>query len=351
MADCSRVFLSISCNLSMSSLPDDLTERLHTTSTIAFACMVIIILFGLVGNLLIVYIVCTKPKMITVHNVHIVNLAVIDILFLCVCSVVDVVGMGVIAYHDIFLNITSSQSAGIIFVQTLTFTASCGTLMALAFQRYLAIVNPLENKKRRTVKNANILQAIVWTVPLLLGVIVAVLESDLNTHIIAEGISLYQAAFFFSLLIVAMVICHIAIYRSVREREMVEGGRVARWQQQRNMRMLRMVNLLVFTFLIARGFWLIYGLYVNHTGPRSQGGHVEKLFHDVMVQIFARIGCAVNSALNPVIYGMLTPDFHRHLIQIIFHPFAGSAPQRRGTMDRDSTYIVTSSSANTVSSA
>lgn len=45
----------------------------------------------------------------------------------------------------------------------LTFTAACGTLIALAFQRYLAIVRPLENKKRRTVKNANILQTLVWT--------------------------------------------------------------------------------------------------------------------------------------------------------------------------------------------
>ncbi|XP_030837889.1 kiSS-1 receptor [Strongylocentrotus purpuratus] len=163
VAECSRVFLSISCNQSMSNLPDDLASRLDTTSTIAFALMLIIIFFGLIGNLLIVYIVCTKPKMITVHNVHVVNLAVIDIVFLCVCSVVDVIGMGVIAFQDGLLSISHSHSAGIMFVQTLTFTAACGTLIALAFQRYLAIVRPLENKKRRTVKNANILQTLVWT--------------------------------------------------------------------------------------------------------------------------------------------------------------------------------------------
>eukprot|EP00057_Strongylocentrotus_purpuratus_P003080 XP_003725870.1 PREDICTED: kiSS-1 receptor [Strongylocentrotus purpuratus] len=263
VAECSRVFLSISCNQSMSNLPDDLASRLDTTSTIAFALMLIIIFFGLIGNLLIVYIVCTKPKMITVHNVHVVNLAVIDIVFLCVCSVVDVIGMGVIAFQDGLLSISHSHSAGIMFVQTLTFTAACGTLIALAFQRYLAIVRPLENKKRRTVKNANILQTLVWTVSIAMGVTVAALESDSASHVIAEGFSLYQATFFFSLL-----------------------------------------------------------------------------------------GCAVNSALNPVIYGMLTPDFHRHLVQIIFHPFAASKPQRRGTMEgtRRESVIVTSSSVNTICS-
>lgn len=188
------------------------------------------------------------------------------------------------------------------------------------------------------------------TVSIAMGVTVAALESDSASHVIAEGFSLYQATFFFSLLILSILVCHIAIFRSVRESELVEGGRVARWQQQRNMRMLRMVNMLVLVFVITRGFWLIYGLYANHTTPLEVGD--GKLYHDVMIQILARIGCAVNSALNPVVYGMLTPDFHRHLVQIMFHPFADSKPQRRGTMEgtRRESVIVTSSSVNTIGS-
>ncbi|XP_072180183.1 kiSS-1 receptor-like [Diadema setosum] len=324
--ECSHVFLFLSCNLSMSTLPDDLAEQVKPVATPLFAFMLILMVIGVLGNSLVVYVICRKPNMMTAHNFHVANLAVIDLIFIIVCAVVDEVGIGLIAFQARILTLSSQASAGIMFAQGITFTATCGTMMCLAGERYRAIVKPLDTKKRRTIKNAVIQQCVVWAVSFVVGIVVALLESQPSSHTLAEGFLLYEVAFFYIGLIVVMFVCYAAILRSVHEHEIVEGDRVARWQLRRNMQMLRMVSVLVFAFLICRGLWLGYGFYVNHAQPPSRIVHM-------IVQISARFVCLLDSALNPFIYAIFMPDFKRHIRQLALHPFGTAKPRRRGTMD------------------
>ena len=99
---------------------DDYNIDHHAASTSVFAILLLTIIVGLIANLLIVYIVCSKPNMMTAHNVHVANLAIVDSIFLSVCSVVDAIGVGYIAFEDRFLSVARGVSAAILFTQAVS---------------------------------------------------------------------------------------------------------------------------------------------------------------------------------------------------------------------------------------
>ncbi|CAG5117031.1 unnamed protein product [Candidula unifasciata] len=123
----------------------------------------IISLLAIIGNILIIVIVIFSKKMRTTTNYYIINLAVSDLMIACLPTWIYLVK-----------NITSGWVLGAflckfnVFVQVCAMCTMSFTMIAIAGDRFFAIVFPL--KARVTQRKVKVVVAIIWT----LGAAIAV---------------------------------------------------------------------------------------------------------------------------------------------------------------------------------
>ncbi|KAI9556585.1 NPFG-protein-coupled receptor [Daphnia sinensis] len=148
-----------------------LIERFRSNSRVndvAFFCLIaaycVLIIFGTIGNSLVVYVVARQPAMRTARNVFVVNLAISDLL-LCLITM-PLTLMEIRSYtwplgnSPVSCKMVGSLQAVSIFVSTLSITA-------IALDRYQLIVYP--TKKSFQLTGALLALAGIWT----LGVVLA----------------------------------------------------------------------------------------------------------------------------------------------------------------------------------
>ncbi|XP_057373344.1 neuropeptide F receptor-like [Daphnia carinata] len=148
-----------------------LIERFRSNSRVndgAFFCLIaaycVLIIFGTLGNSLVVFVVARQPAMRTARNVFVVNLAISDLL-LCLITM-PLTLMEIRSYtwplgnSPVSCKMVGSLQAVSIFVSTLSITA-------IALDRYQLIVYP--TKKSFQLTGALLALAGIWT----LGVVLA----------------------------------------------------------------------------------------------------------------------------------------------------------------------------------
>ena len=111
-------------------------------------------LSGVFGNFMVVF-ASRKPGMVTVSNILIANLAVAD-LTVCVINIPTVV----VYSHLVYWPFGGFLCKLIPFLQGLTLSASAGTLIAIAVERYWQIVQ--YTKRKPKVKEAYQVAAVIW---------------------------------------------------------------------------------------------------------------------------------------------------------------------------------------------
>jgi neuropeptide Y receptor len=113
------------------------------------------------GNGIVCFLVFRYPKMRTVTNFFIVNLAIGDILMACLCIPFTFVSNLLLQYWpfgSVMCILVSYSQAVSVFI-------SAYTLIAISIDRYIAIINPL--RPRMTKLQAKMIIAGVWVVALL----------------------------------------------------------------------------------------------------------------------------------------------------------------------------------------
>ncbi|KAK4015651.1 hypothetical protein OUZ56_030625 [Daphnia magna] len=135
---------------------------------LAFFCLVaaycILIIFGTIGNSLVVYVVARQPAMRTARNVFVVNLAISDLL-LCLITM-PLTLMEIRSYtwplgnSPVSCKMVGSLQAVSIFVSTLSITA-------IALDRYQLIVYP--TKRAFQLTGASLVLAAIWAICIVLA--------------------------------------------------------------------------------------------------------------------------------------------------------------------------------------
>lgn len=116
-----------------------------------------VFIVALLGNGLVCFVVHTTPRMKTVTNFFIVNLAVGDILMTLFCVPFSFVPMLVLRYWpfgEVMCKVVNYSQAVSVFV-------SAYTLLAISIDRYMAIMHPLKPRLGRAA--AKLTVAAVWT--------------------------------------------------------------------------------------------------------------------------------------------------------------------------------------------
>ncbi|KAJ0178895.1 hypothetical protein K1T71_005670 [Dendrolimus kikuchii] len=131
-----------------------LTSPMFQTCVYIMYCTVFII--ALLGNGLVCYVVQTSPRMKTVTNYFIVNLAVGDILMTLFCVPFSFVSMLILRYWPFGMVMCKIVN----YSQAVSVLVSAYTLLAISIDRYMAIMRPLKPRLGKTA--AKLVVAAVW---------------------------------------------------------------------------------------------------------------------------------------------------------------------------------------------
>ncbi|XP_043267268.1 RYamide receptor [Venturia canescens] len=130
----------------------------------------IIFVIALLGNGLVCYVVFSSPRMKTVTNFFIVNLAVGDILMAVFCVPTSFISTLILQYwpfgHELCPIVNYSQAVSVL--------VSAYTLVAISIDRYVAIMWPLKPRMSKT--QAKLLILAVWSIALIVSSPIAVVS-------------------------------------------------------------------------------------------------------------------------------------------------------------------------------
>lgn len=136
------------------SSEDFLSSPFFQTCIYVMYCTVFIV--ALLGNGLVCFVVQTSPRMKTVTNYFIVNLAIGDILMTLFCVPFSFVSMLVLRYWPFGTVMCKIVN----YSQAVSVLVSAYTLLAISIDRYMAIMRPLRPRLGKAA--AKVVVAAVW---------------------------------------------------------------------------------------------------------------------------------------------------------------------------------------------
>ncbi|KAI1292186.1 Neuropeptide FF receptor 2 [Halotydeus destructor] len=312
----------------------------YSPSTSAIYCIAYTVIFmmGIVGNSFVVAVVLRNPRMRTVTNYFIVNLALADILVLLFCLPATLLSNLFIPWM-----LGKFMCKAVSYLQGVAVSASINTLVAVSADRFLAICYPLKCQMSR--KSARRVIIVIWLFSLTIAfpwvlyftlnpidpnlphiMICAENWPDETSEIAYFVIANLCLCYLIPLFIITA--CYLAIWFKVWKRNIpgacehsnTKTGKHVKLQvelvmQRSKLKVAKMMVVVVVIFVIS---WLpLYCIFarVKLGGPMVAGSFEERLFM-VTAPIAQWLG-ASNSCINPVLYAFFNKKYRTGFMAII----------------------------------
>ncbi|KAI7812492.1 G-protein coupled receptor 54-like isoform X2 [Triplophysa rosa] len=282
----------------------------------------LIMLVGLVGNLLVIYVVFKNQQMKTVTNLYIVNLATTDILFLvcCVPFTATLYPLPSWIFGDFMCRLVN-------YLQQVTAQATCITLSAMSVDRFYVTVYPLRSLHHRTPQMALTVCTTVWICSLLLSVPIALYQHTESyfwfgpqtycteafpsvSH--KRAYILYSFLAVYLLPLITICTCYAFMLKHIGHPavEPVDGCNQLQTQAERaqavRTRVSRMVVVMVLLFLFCWG--PIQILILLQAFCSEDLSHSYTLYK---LKIWAHCMSYSNSSINPLVYAFMGANFRK----------------------------------------
>uniref|UniRef100_A0A672SQ51 Mu-type opioid receptor n=1 Tax=Sinocyclocheilus grahami TaxID=75366 RepID=A0A672SQ51_SINGR len=272
----------------------------------------IVCVVGLVGNVLVMYVIIRYTKMKTATNIYIFNLALADALATSTLPFQSVnYLMGTWPFGDVLCKIVMS-------IDYYNMFTSIFTLTTMSVDRYIAVCHPVKALDFRTPRNAKIVNVCNWILSSAIGLPVMVMASttiEYHTFDIIDCTLLFPhppwywenllkiCVFIFAFIMPVLIItiCYGLMILRLKSVRMLSGSK----EKDRNLRRItRMVLVVVAVFIVC---WTPIHIFVIIkalvTIPSS-------LLQTVTWHFCIALGYT-NSCLNPVLYAFLDENFKR----------------------------------------
>ncbi|KAL2083704.1 hypothetical protein ACEWY4_021477 [Coilia grayii] len=281
------------------------------TAVYSIVCVV-----GVVGNVLVMYVIIRYTKMKTATNIYIFNLALADALVTSTLPFQSVnYLMGTWPFGDILCKIIMS-------IDYYNMFTSIFTLTTMSVDRYIAVCHPVKALDFRTPRNAKIVNVYNWILSSAIGIPVMILAStvvderrynssativDCNLNFPHPSwywenlmkICVFIFAFVMPVLIIT--VCYGLMILRLRSVRMLSGSK----EKDRNLRRItRMVLVVVAIFIIC---WTPIHIFVI---IMALVAIPPSLLQTVTWHFCIALGY-INSCLNPVLYAFLDENFKR----------------------------------------
>lgn len=144
---------------------EDFAEFNRVSKIVVPVIFVLLMIIGVTGNGTLVYIVLRTKILRNVPNTLIVNLSIGDLLLLIfsVPYMAIVFGTSKTPFNEFFCKLNA-------YLQTLSLGVSIFTLVALSWDRYVAIVHPMSKHKGKPSRKIAIVVCVIWIASALIAV-------------------------------------------------------------------------------------------------------------------------------------------------------------------------------------
>ncbi|XP_049456879.1 mu-type opioid receptor [Epinephelus fuscoguttatus] len=273
----------------------------------------IVCVVGLVGNVLVMYIIVRYTKMKTATNIYIFNLALADSLVTSTLPFQSVnYLMGTWPFGDILCKIVMS-------IDYYNMFTSIFTLTTMSIDRYVAVCHPVKALDFRTPRNAKIVNVCNWILSSAIGLPVMFMASTAVT--VREKSSIVDCKlifphpswywdtllkicvfiFAFIMPVLIITVCYGLMILRLKSVRMLSGSQ----EKDRNLRRItRMVLVVVAVFIVC---WTPIHIFVILTALIN----IPSSTLQTITWHFCIALGYTNSSLNPVLYGYLDENFKR----------------------------------------
>ncbi|XP_070580926.1 somatostatin receptor type 5-like [Ptychodera flava] len=274
-------------------------------------------LMGIVGNILVIYVILKNSKMKTVANVYILSLAIADLFFM---FTMPFIAFQQAVHHWPFGH---AWCKVITAVDGLNQTTGIYCLTSMAVDRYLAIVHPIRSIKIRTMRIAACVNISCWV---LSAITVMPLWLYTRTYILpGTGITVctltwpyenfqklfYTYMFMFGLVLPLFIItvCYMLMIKRLYTGVAPLGETNTKKPTKK---VARMVLTVIFVFVIC---WTpFYGVQL-YTLTTPDDWVPSKGF--VITFYFTVCLSYLNSSINPIIYSFMSDNFRKCFAKVV----------------------------------
>uniref|UniRef100_A0A3P9IUA5 Prolactin releasing hormone receptor 2b n=1 Tax=Oryzias latipes TaxID=8090 RepID=A0A3P9IUA5_ORYLA len=295
---------------------------LQTFKPLIIPCYILVVLVGVFGNYLLLYVICRTRKMHNVTNFFIGNLAFSDML-MCVTCVPFTLAYAFNPHGWVF---GRSMCYLVFLIQPVTVYVSVFTLTAIAVDRYYATVHPL--KKRTSVATCIYVLSGIWL--LSCGLVAPAVSHTYHVEFKEEGFTICEEfwlgqekerrAYAYSTLLITYVLPLSAVFVSylcitVKLKKCVAPGNKTQDQvgihQARKRKIFRLVALLVSAFAVC---WLPIHVF---NVLRDIDIHLINKRYFLLIQLLCHLCAMSSSCCNPFLYAWLHDRFRSELRKML----------------------------------
>lgn len=273
----------------------------------------IVCVVGLVGNVLVMYVIVRYTKMKTATNIYIFNLALADALVTSTLPFQSVnYMMGTWPFGDVLCKMVMS-------IDYYNMFTSIFTLTTMSIDRYIAVCHPVKALDFRTPRNAKIVNVCNWILSSAIGLPVMFMASTAVTYHTPTSIVdcklifphpawywdilLKICVFIFAFIMPVLIItvCYGLMILRLKSVRMLSGSQ----EKDRNLRRItRMVLVVVAVFIVC---WTPIHVFVIITALVN----IPSSTLQTITWHFCIALGYTNSSLNPVLYAYLDENFKR----------------------------------------
>ncbi|XP_072803140.1 kiSS-1 receptor [Vicugna pacos] len=301
-----------------------------------------LLLLGLVGNSLVIFVICRHKQMRTVTNFYIANLAATDLTFLLCC-----VPFTALLYPLPAWVLGDFMCKFLNYIQQVSVQATCATLTAMSVDRWYVTVFPLRALHRRTPRLALAVSLGIWVGSAAVSAPVLALHrlspgprtycsEAFPSRALERAFALYNLLALYLLPLAATCACYGAMLRHLGRAAVrpaaadsaLQGQLLAERAGAVRAKVSRLVAAVVLLFAACWGPIQLF-LVLQALGPA--GAWHPRSYAAYVLKIWAHCMSYSNSALNPLLYAFLGSHFRQAFLSV-----CPCAPQRRPCRPRGS---------------
>ncbi|XP_037360604.1 kiSS-1 receptor [Talpa occidentalis] len=282
-----------------------------------------LMLLGLAGNSLVIFVICRHKQMRTVTNFYIANLAATDVTFLLCC-----VPFTALLYPLPAWVLGDFMCKFVNYIQQVSVQATCATLTAMSVDRWYVTVFPLRALHRRTPRLALSVSLSIWAGSAAVSAPVLALHrlspgpptycsEAFPSRALERAFALYNLLALYLLPLVATCACYGAMLRHLGRATLrpaapadcaLQGQLLAERAGAVRAKVSRLVAAVVLLFAACWGPIQVF-LVLQALGPA--GAWHPRSYAAYALKTWAHCMSYSNSALNPLLYAFLGSHFRQ----------------------------------------
>ncbi|XP_039284959.1 growth hormone secretagogue receptor type 1-like isoform X2 [Nilaparvata lugens] len=322
--------------------------------TTSMVFCIVILGIGVVGNVMVPIVILKTKDMRNSTNIFLMNLSIADLMVLLVCTPTVLVEVN--SKPETWV-LGEEMCKAVPFVELTVAHASVLTILAISFERYYAICEPLRAGYVCTKARALLICVLAWafaaicTSPMLVLAEYGYAEYVDGTIVpvcLTQADKLWKASYFvltISLFFGLPLVILIVLYSVIARQLMTRPGLVVTMPTSSALRYRRQVVLMLATVVLSFFACLLpfraFTLWIILASPEWINSLGVETYYNILY--FSRIMLYINSAMNPILYNLMSSKFRDGFKRLLGIKCRGDFLDRKGTLTTTTTTTTTNS--------